>query len=138
MKKITVLILVLGLAMPVNAWTLFPVREKTVIVEKTKISYVACVISSVITLILGGIIMFSTPCSEEEKISLNFLRNALKKYNLDVEYYRRTNKLLLINKTSDVGKTFVSEVRMKHYLWEEYNRIYPHPAFAEIPEPPAE
>ncbi|MDR0978247.1 MAG: hypothetical protein LBL71_04405 [Endomicrobium sp.] len=45
MKKTMVFMLVLGLAVPVQAWPLFPVMEKIVTVEKTKISYAASAIT---------------------------------------------------------------------------------------------
>jgi hypothetical protein len=55
MKKITVLILALGLSMPAHSWTLFSVKEK--IVEVPKTNYTACAITGVvvgvITLIVG-------------------------------------------------------------------------------------
>ncbi|MDR0977900.1 MAG: hypothetical protein LBL71_02555 [Endomicrobium sp.] len=46
MKKIIALVLALGLAVPVQAWHLFPVREKIVIVKET--DYIAMVVCAVI------------------------------------------------------------------------------------------
>jgi hypothetical protein len=47
MKKITVLVLVLGLAVPVQAWHLFPVRKEIVAVKETNyaVTAVACAVT---------------------------------------------------------------------------------------------
>jgi peptidoglycan hydrolase CwlO-like protein len=54
MKKITVLILVLALAVPVQAWHLFPVGKEIVEVQKT--NYKLTVACTAVTAILGVII----------------------------------------------------------------------------------
>jgi hypothetical protein len=56
MKKITVLMLVLALAVPAQAWHLFPIRKEVVTVEKTKISYAACAITGVVVGVIGLVI----------------------------------------------------------------------------------
>jgi hypothetical protein len=48
MKKIIVYMLVLGLAVPAQAWHLFPVREKIVTVKETKTNYAVCAITGVV------------------------------------------------------------------------------------------
>jgi ABC-type nickel/cobalt efflux system permease component RcnA len=68
MKKIIVLILVLGLAMPVSAWHLFPVKEKPV-TEKKDNSVLSGVIlgtsnaiSCVIGLLVGAVLSHLADC----------------------------------------------------------------------------
>jgi hypothetical protein len=57
MKKITVLVLALGLTMPAYSWTLFPVREKIVTVKETNYAAMAgaCAITLVASLIVGKV-----------------------------------------------------------------------------------
>jgi hypothetical protein len=45
-KKITALVLVLGVAVSVNAWHLFPVREKIITIKET--NYTACAVTGVV------------------------------------------------------------------------------------------
>ncbi|MDR0977820.1 MAG: hypothetical protein LBL71_02140 [Endomicrobium sp.] len=54
MKKITILILVLGLAMPAQAWTLFPVRKEIVTVKET--NYALTAVCAAIPTILSIVI----------------------------------------------------------------------------------
>jgi hypothetical protein len=58
MKKITVLVLMLGLTVPTYAWHLFPVREKIVTVKETNYTALAgaCAITLVVSLIAGKVI----------------------------------------------------------------------------------
>jgi hypothetical protein len=86
MKKITVLILVLGLAVPAQAWTLFPVREKIVEVQKTNyvVTAGACVITLAMTLALS-LIVFRSKLSDFQYNSAftegnNFLFDEINKY----------------------------------------------------------
>jgi hypothetical protein len=51
MKKMTAMVLALGLTMPAHSWTLFPVREKVVI--ETKTNYTATIVTGAITLLAG-------------------------------------------------------------------------------------
>jgi hypothetical protein len=51
MKKMTAMVLALGLAVPAQAWHLFPVREKVVI--ETKTNYTATIITGAVTLLAG-------------------------------------------------------------------------------------
>jgi hypothetical protein len=56
MKKLIVLMLVLGLAVPVNAWHLFPVREK--IVKEKETDYAVTVVVGAVTLGLSVLSCF--------------------------------------------------------------------------------
>jgi hypothetical protein len=58
LKKITVLVLVLGLTVPAQAWHLFPVRKEIVTVEKTNYAVTAAtfVITLVASLVAGKLI----------------------------------------------------------------------------------
>jgi chromosome segregation ATPase len=51
MKKMTAVVLVLGLTMPAHSWILFPVREKVVI--ETKTNYAVTAVACAITLLAG-------------------------------------------------------------------------------------
>jgi chromosome segregation ATPase len=58
MKKITVLMLVLGLAMPVNAWTLFPLRKEIVTIKEidwaTTLTVCAIALGVSVSLLVGA------------------------------------------------------------------------------------
>ncbi|MDR0978248.1 MAG: hypothetical protein LBL71_04410 [Endomicrobium sp.] len=72
MKKITVLMLALGLAVPAQAWHLFPVRKEIVEVQKT--NYYACAVVGAIALAAGiAIGMFMFPFSKH--INTEFIRS---------------------------------------------------------------
>jgi hypothetical protein len=69
MKKITAVVLALGLTMPAHSWTLFPVREKVVI--ETKTDYTATIVVGVVALIAslaaGKLIFSPKELSDEDK-----------------------------------------------------------------------
>ncbi|MDR0977898.1 MAG: hypothetical protein LBL71_02545 [Endomicrobium sp.] len=68
MKKLTVLMLVLGLAVPVQACHLFPVREKIVTVKETNYAVTAAtfVVTLIASLVAGKLIFGYNKYSEEE------------------------------------------------------------------------
>jgi hypothetical protein len=69
MKKMTAMVLALGLTVPAQAWTLFPVREKVVI--ETKTDYTATIITGVVavlaSLAVGKLIFSPKKLSDIEK-----------------------------------------------------------------------
>jgi hypothetical protein len=84
MKKITVLMLALALAVPVQAWHLFPVRKKIVTVKETNYTAmaVACAITAVaVCAITGGVVYNLTLKRAKNKFETEWRQNeAVKVY----------------------------------------------------------
>jgi hypothetical protein len=69
MKKMTAMVLALGLAVPAQAWILFPVRKEIVTVKETNyvVTAVACAITLVASLVAGKLILSPKKLSDKDK-----------------------------------------------------------------------
>jgi hypothetical protein len=124
MKKITVLMLVLGLAVPAQAWTLFPVRKE--VVTETKTNYAAmagaCVITLVLSLIAGKLIFGYKapvePIKPVEPISKEEIRRQIElEINMQVSGDNNGAWRVVYDKDAESGHQWVLK-------WRNYRGVY--------------